>query len=748
MIICSFCFFLANIILLCESKTIELYVSPNGNNTNNGSYPSSPFKTLNFVQQYIRDIKAINPSNTTLKFIVNLMNGTFYLTKSLDFIPKDSGYSIENNIIYKSYEKNSNPVIISGGYLLPYSCFKQTNIYQNIFIYQCNISKYINYIKKPNFRSIRIGMQRGQPSRYPKLQPSDDPYTDGWLFIKSSKYLNNSQFLIGVDSNKLLPSLRQNKSFNKAMIQIFPTHSWINIEIIVEPSIQLLNNNSNLTYFKVTCPESNNKCNPHSNSNNIAIGNRFYFYNIPTDIVPIQQNNEWYFNTTTNMLFVGSTQQQNNINTPINVIIPNTDYIIRFLGDINYMTNKVNYVENIVLNNITFMDSDYTSYGFQNAGFNTKPYDGIPSDGSIRISGSNNINITYCKFLQLGSGGIIISNKSENILISNNEFNHIGQSGIMLVGNNTSQSIYITIKNNTISYIGDILASAGGIYGSSVSNSRFIYNNISHCSRWGISIRSQNNNSMSYKNNISYNIINYIGLKTSDFGGISLIGNGYTGTYILYNCIKNSIGIDTNKFGEILRPFNSDGIYLDNWSSGFYIYGNIANKNVLSGIDIHGGHSNYIENNIFYNTSEFSTSNSNGHVIMGQLDIREMHSGQQPYNNSIIRNVFFYYNISSLLIQDFNGNFKQIYCKEIDYNLYYNPNIKISDINIANFTPAGSTWNDWINGYNKMYDQHSIIDHNPMFLNETAGNFIIQSDSPLLKQLKFKQIPKYIAQNC
>ena len=91
-------------------------------------------------------------------------------------------------------------------------------------------------------------------------------------------------------------------------------------------------------------------------------------------------------------------------------------------------------------------------------------------------------------------------------MLSNNEFTHIGQSGIMLVG------------NNTISYIGDILASAvGGIYGSSVSDSIFIFNNISYVSRWGIAVRSNNNNSMSYRNYLSYNIINYVGLKTSDF---------------------------------------------------------------------------------------------------------------------------------------------------------------------------------------------------------------------------------------
>ena len=39
---------------------------------------------------------------------------------------------------------------------------------------------------------------------------------------------------------------------------------------------------------------------------------------------------------------------------------------------------------------------------------------------------------------------------------------------------------------------------------------------------------------MSYRNYIGWNRIDYTGTKTMDFGGISLIGEGYTGNIDIY----------------------------------------------------------------------------------------------------------------------------------------------------------------------------------------------------------------------
>eukprot|EP01084_Bolivina_argentea_P115457 205309_1 len=458
-----FLIFVLFIITVCKSTTITFYVSPNGNNNNNGSSANSPFKTLHYTQSKIRETKN-NSANT--QFTINLLEGTFYLTngKSLDFTPTDSGYSNQNNIIYQSYPKNNNPTIISGGFPVPSTCFKHVSTYQTIKIYACNLFQYTNSIKKPNFRSLRIGSLRAIPSRYPKLSSNENPYLNGWLIIQSSQFLNHSQFLIGVYSKDLSPALAmKNPYFKQGNVQLFPTRSWINMEIIVQPA---QGSNTNLSYFKVTCPT--NKCSKTSNSANIEKGNRFYFYNISTDIIPITEQYEWYYDYNNNILYIGIDINSDIMN--INVIIPNIEYIISL--------NNVCYLQ---FNNLIFMDSDYTSYGYQ-TGFNHQqdPKIGVPNDGAIQIYNSSNIIIQQCKFLELSGCGMVLSYKSNNILISNNIFNHLGQSGISLIGNNTIQPYNIMIENNSISYIGEILASAGGLYGSSVSNSIFKFNIISY----------------------------------------------------------------------------------------------------------------------------------------------------------------------------------------------------------------------------------------------------------------------------
>ena len=65
----------------------------------------------------------------------------------------------------------------------------------------------------------------------------------------------------------------------------------------------------------------------------------------------------------------------------------------------------------------------------------------------------------------------------------------MGQSAVVLSGNESTQATLCTIANNTISNVGEILASAAGIMASTVSTSNFTDNTIANASRWGIAVR-------------------------------------------------------------------------------------------------------------------------------------------------------------------------------------------------------------------------------------------------------------------
>eukprot|EP01084_Bolivina_argentea_P316465 548578_1 len=197
---------------------------------------------------------------------------------------------------------------------------------------------------------------------------------------------------------------------------------------------------------------------------------------------------------------------------------------------------------------------------------------------------------------------------------------------------------------------------------------------------------------------------------------------------------------------RITTPVYTFGIYLDNWSSGYYIYGNILKNQVLTGINIHGGFSNWIQNNIYYNSTEYPQT-PGGFGQISFVDITKDGS-KSLFNNTLIQNVIFYFNKNSKIITDKDHAFEPSFVSNMDYNLYYNPKENISNITLGGLTPAGNTWNDWINAYNKKYDQHSLVDVNPKFIDPLNGNFNIENDSQLITKLKFQPIPAYIASNC
>eukprot|EP01084_Bolivina_argentea_P180533 311908_1 len=544
------------IICCIESETITIYVSSNGNNSNGGLSPKTPFKTIQYTQSVI-----MNDTNSNNEYIVNLMNdATFYLSETMNFT------NSFNNITYQSYSVN-NPAktIISSGIPVPQSCWKLYNTSNDLNVYSCNLSIAFNF-NITNFKSIRINNKRAIPCRYPKVNTSEwynYPYTDnGWLTIQSLTYLGTSKYRIAVDNSALIPSLRNTGAYKSGNINIFPVNSWINILI---PNVKPYDNGSpTYSHYEFTCPE--NQCSSSSGSAQIGQGNRFFFYNAPPNVIPLQQQYEWYYNQQQQVLYIAIPSVDDIMKT--NVIIPTQHKVLYF-----------NNSANIKLHNLQFMDMKFSSYGYQLSGWNTKPnnpHAGIPADSFMYIyNNSTNISINNCSFEELSGSGIIIGNKSENINIINNNFHHLGQSGILLVGNIGSQAKHVNILNNTFNYTGEVLACSCAVYISSSSYNNIQYNIMQYSSRWGIELRS---GASSYSNNntIKYNIINYTGLQTASLGGISCSGfnskstvntsHAFTNNSIVYNCIKNTIGKITNSEMRITTPVYTFGIYLDNWS--------------------------------------------------------------------------------------------------------------------------------------------------------------------------------------
>lgn len=394
---------------------------------------------------------------------------------------------------------------------------------------------------------------------------------------------------------------------------------------------------------------------------------------------------------------------------------------------------------NIVLSGMSFADTDFTYYGYQKGWGLTDDASGMPRDAAVVVDAAERVQIVGSQFEQLGGGGVHITGGSRYIDVLGSSFYHLGQSGVVLSGNGTTQPSYCTVQNNTAKHIGEILASAAGIMTSTASFSNFSDNTISYTSRWGIALRggymygSSSAPAESYGNRIERNYLSHLAQCTRDLGGLSFIGQGHAETVVRANCVHDVVGMDVDDKGQILRPFYTWSVYLDNYASSFTIDSNILNGNVLGGVFIHGGNDNTIVNNVMINSSNASmpagmTSGSQG-LLMGDM-------GPRLANNTVERNIFVSdYSNSHVAMVAFSGH--HIHDRDFanltrgttfDHNLYYSTGSGAANWGLwTQPTPLG-TFKEW---RAQGYDVNSL-NTNPMFQDASSGDFALQAGSPAI----------------
>ncbi|MEJ7837803.1 MAG: right-handed parallel beta-helix repeat-containing protein [Thermomicrobiales bacterium] len=116
--------------------------------------------------------------------------------------------------------------------------------------------------------------------------------------------------------------------------------------------------------------------------------------------------------------------------------------------------------------------------------------------------------------------------------------------------------------------------------------------------RWGIHSRGNHHR-------LEYNHIRHLTAETAETAGIFLCDRDwqYRGTVIRYNRIHNIPAQPPSRAPDSFLPW-AYGIYLDDWTSGVTIEGNIVSDTTHSGILIVSGHSNHVFNNIVHEAED------------------------------------------------------------------------------------------------------------------------------------------------
>ncbi|MGL5873060.1 MAG: hypothetical protein ACRC2R_11970 [Xenococcaceae cyanobacterium] len=665
-------------------ESIFFYVASNGNDVWSGKQeePNSdntdgPFATLQKARDAIRELKHLQGGILKQPVTVLVRGGTYFLAEPLAFTSEDSG-TADSPIAYKAYP-NEKPVI-SGGRLI-------TDWQQQGDLWVANLPE----VKTGQwyFRLLRVGDNWAIRARYPNFDPNN-PLMGGWLFARDDR------------SNR--PNLKFGENYIVVDSEQFPNwQNWEGAELYAYQDKNWAN-----AILSVTNIDKDNHTlfgNFKKDEYPIAVGNRFYIENVRE---ALDSPGEWYLDVKTGELLYWPTASDFHSN--VEVIAPAMDKLIVLQGDMQ----KENFVEHIHFRGLTFADTDYT---LATSIFAT-------GNAAIHMSAVRQCVIEDCTFATLGAYGIKMDRRSHENGIICNKMAQLGEGGVTLEGNVETQPFNNLLAGNDIRDLGKIYKWVNGIsvygHGNKIAHNRF-----QRTPRGAIDLSSNGIEDYSHNNIVEFNEIIDACQEVSDGSAIGTGGRDrqLSGNIIRYNFIKNVSGILTDDNGQFSFPHMSWGIYLDDYTSGTEIYGNIVTETAGGALHIHGGIDNKAENNIFVDG------------VRTQILLSPHKNDPQFMKDNVIRrNIIAYKEPNKDLFLTYE-NWRRDLMKECNFNLYwYMGGLDLAKTEKA-ITPEGNLAQWQIAGF----DRNSLI-ADPLFVAPEQGDFRLKHNSPAF-QLGFQAIP-------
>ena len=569
------------------------------------------------------------------------------------------------------------------------------------------------------------------PSWQPKGLPPADPATGSHLVMKAAAKYDSGK----AKEHRVTPSrtrgrkdrfhfrpgdLRPWPKSPEPEIHIFPAWGWVNAILCLDR----IDPEQCLAYVK------NRNC-----TQDIRLGNRYFVENVRE---ALDSPGEWYLDRGEGRLYYWP--RDPNFNGQ-GVVAPALDRVVDLAGDIEgedegqirgpatpVPTRDRAWVEHVTLRGFTFR---HTTYSLEIASVYT------PDDAALWVRRGRHCTVEDCRFLGVGGYGVRMSLQASHNRIVGNTIADAGQGGVLLKGYTTaSQPHTNVIAGNRIHHCGRIWKHVAAIYVTTGSRNRIAHNTITDVPRYGISLKSFRAGSASHDNVVEYNRIVRTNLETNDTGGIETLGRDRedSGNVIRCNLILDSVGLKTTPEAEFLSPYYTWGIYLDDFSSGTTVAGNIVARTYRGGFHVHLGFNNVFEDNIFVDAQEQQC---------------EFNGRDRMRNNVVRRNIFYFHTGSALRVRQWHDEVMT----ECDHNVYWMPGAaappeagslregedaaanlpKVANLrevrrqDSSSFTPKG-TWAEW---QAAGYDTHSIV-ADPLFVDPSSDDYRLRAGSPAL----------------
>ncbi|WP_372772275.1 right-handed parallel beta-helix repeat-containing protein [Mangrovibacterium sp.] len=708
-----------------NSKTIELYVSVEGNNAASGNI-KEPLATLPAAVQKIRDLRKDGNTNPA---IIYLREGRHQLNKALVLgiddgrTPGDkqveldrygAGESTETPYLTITAYPGESPVLSAGtavdGWELATEGVTELPEEATGNVWVANMPKSLN-----SFYTLYDSEGRLKRARGKGFVPTKTGDKKTLFFPEGA--LKNWDNLEDVEVN-----IRPNRAW---MINMLPLASVDEVNRIAKTGVSATYDLGKLPAWVHT-----------------KDGTQAWVENV---IEALDEPGEWVVNTKTRKIYLWPANPAKD-GSPQGILAPSTSELIRVEGEINYDGPEDKPVKGIAISGITFTHAD--RWGWTND--DTRLGWGMQHDWDlfdrptalIRFRGAEDCSVTDCNFQNSGGTGIRLDLHAQRNRIENCEFAHLGEAGIILAGYGTGTkdvNHHNDIRNNHIHHFSEITWHSPGIWAWQSGHNHIAHNYVHHSGYAAVIITNRvepdrplngeggrtvrhaeipqsviDNTKETYEswkerekyiharhNLFEYNEISHTVQLLSDGNGIYVSGAG-TGNIIRYNYLHDNL---EHSFPSCIR--------CDDDQHETLIYGNVLYNNYGFSAGIVSKGRNDIVNNfivapgtkptwgyISYEWVKVTDSKSQHNIIISHSDGGNA-QGERPIARS----------------EDGDPNMDET---NMDFNLYYH-----------------ATNPDWVNDHlarmRSAGNEKNSLFGDPLFTDPANGDFSFKEGSPAPK---------------
>jgi len=676
-----------------------------------------PFASLTRARDAVRALRAEQPLSRPVEVLVR--GGKYFLPQTFTLGPEDSG-TRACPIRYLAYPGET--PILSGG--RPITGWQ---VYDGAIL-QASLPGARG--GKWKFRQLFFNGRRQTRARYPNRDP-ENPLYGGWALTEGPAddgTIRARRFDTGVewyvDSSK---EGGQSRAFaykpgtfsrrwakpTEGEINIFPMDDWTNSII----PIQAVDEQRRIITLQREVPQFDRS--PWYAATGIRANNRFIVENL---LEELDQPGEWCLDSEDGVVYFWPPEPI----TTAEVCVPALDCLIDIRGAAWLVIAGFTFTETLDGDDLHREGNDGYGAMFIRQGLR---YCG----DALHLKRAEHCRIEGNHFYAVGGNAIYLEGHNARNTIQGNEVSEAGANGICLVGSVSQHPQFNAVLDNQIHHCGVLLKYVAGVFLGASTGNVIGHNAIHHMPHHAINLGS---NGLG-RNIVEYNEIRFNCLEIHDNGAINSWGDvpitgvqreiERSGHVIRYNLIADTYGCHVRADGTITAPDVrlTQGIYLDDYTSNCFVYGNIIIR-AGTGIYVHGGKHNVIENNILVDCKYHFR-------LWDHVSTRRatLHMAGFMSSNRFYRNIGYSRREDGYLFH--LGLWNDRLVAQSEANIFWNP---ARDALLIDDCSSGDTFMDGValplDGWRERGLDETSLAADPLFVDAEHDNYELQPDSPAL----------------